>query len=172
MLMNNGFNTEKMNNIKNLVDSGNLNEAISQISPEMIENFSKMMNNSNNMNSSNNINSNSSNTYKNKSSQLDENITNNNANSSTNNNNANNTTSQSNSKNNFDFSSIDMNTVMKMKSVMDNMNSKNDPRSNLLNSLKPYLRDTKKEKIDQYVNLLYFSKVAEMFNNSNNNKGD
>ena len=31
-----------MNNIKNMVDSGNINGAISQISPEMIQNFSKM----------------------------------------------------------------------------------------------------------------------------------
>ena len=143
MLMNNGFDTEKMNNIKNLVDSGNINEAISQISPEMIENFSKMMNSSNSKSSKD------TSTY----------------NKNTNDNN------QKNASNNADFSNIDMNTILKMKSVMENMNNKNDPRSNLLNSIKPYLRDTKKEKLDQYVNLLYFSKIAEMFNN-NNKKDD
>ena len=50
-------------------------------------------------------------------------------------------------------------------------NSKNDPRANLLNSLKPYLRDEKKGKIDQYMNLLNVSKIAEIMkdNNKENN---
>ena len=34
-----------MNNIKNLVDNGNLSEAISNISPDMIQNFSKILQN-------------------------------------------------------------------------------------------------------------------------------
>ena len=168
--INNGFDQNKMKNIKNLVDSGNINEAISQISPEMIENFSKIMNNNQSSNNTNNFNNsknsnnsngmNNSNTYKNTYNPNNNNPNNNNSNSS------------NNSENNgFDFNNIDMNTILKMKSIMDNMNNKNDPRSNLLNSLKPYLRDTKKEKLDQYVNLLYFSKVAEMLNN-NNKKDD
>ena len=65
---------------------------------------------------------------------------------------------------------IDMNTIMKMKSIMENMGNKNDPRANLLYSLKPYLRDSKKEKLDQYVNLLNVSKIADLMNNSNDNK--
>ena len=163
---NNNFDQNKMNDIKKLVDSGNINEAISKISPEMIENFSKMMNNSQN-NSNSNV-SNGSNTYNPASYNPNKN-NNNSSNNDTKNNFGNNT---NNSNNNFDFGNIDMNTIIKMKSVMENMNNKNDPRSNLLNSLKPYLRDNKKEKIDQYVNLLYFSKVAEMFNNTNNKKDD
>ena len=69
--------------------------------------------------------------------------------------------------NNFN---IDMNTIMKMKSIMDNMNNKNDPRANLLYSLKPYLRDSKKSKLDQYVNLLNISKIAEAMNKNNDDK--
>ena len=69
--------------------------------------------------------------------------------------------------NNFDFSNIDMNTIMKIKSVMEQMNNNNDPRSNLLQSLKPYLRDSKKEKLDQYANLINIAKVAELFKNDN-----
>ena len=42
--MDNNINPEIMNNIKNMVDNGNISDAISQISPEMIENFSKMIN--------------------------------------------------------------------------------------------------------------------------------
>lgn len=132
------INPETMNNIKNLVDNGNISEAISHISPEMIENFSKMLNsnNSNNSSNSNNINN---------SSQAENTYNSNNSNTS-----------------NFNFNNIDMNTILKIKSAMDKMNSKNDPRSNLLYSLKPYLRQNKQEKLDQYANLLNFSKIADI----------
>ena len=43
--MNNELDENTMNNIKKMVDSGNINGAISQISPEMIQNFSKMFQN-------------------------------------------------------------------------------------------------------------------------------
>lgn len=123
--MENNINPDTMNNIKNLVDSGNISQAISQISPEMIENFSKILNSNQQNEPGNSTNSSNSNT-----------------------------TSQ-----------IDMNTILKMKSALDNMNNKNDPRSNLLYSLKPYLRQNKQQKLDQYVNLLNFSKVADMLKN-------
>lgn len=59
---------------------------------------------------------------------------------------------------------IDFETIMKMKKVMEAMNSnKNDPRANLLLSLKPYLKDSRKEKIDQYIKLFGMSKAVEMF---------
>ena len=48
---------------------------------------------------------------------------------------------------------------------MEQMNLQNDPRANLLYSLKPYLRQTKQNQLDQYVNLLNFSKIAEVFKN-------
>ncbi len=171
--MDNNFDNETMNNIKNLVDNGNISEAISKISPEMIENFSKMMNsnnnnNTNNSNNSNNTNNtNTTNTYK----TINYNQKNYNANNNSNNssNKANNNT---NNKKNFDFSQIDMNTILKMKSVMENMNNSDDPRSNLLYSLKPYLRQTKQEKLDQYVNLLNFSKVAEILKNDKKDDGN
>ncbi|MBR3002572.1 MAG: hypothetical protein IKF38_03290 [Clostridia bacterium] len=136
--MQNNLNPEMMNNIKNLVDNGNISDAISQISPEMIENFSKMMNSNNSDTSNKNSQSGSTSSFSS----------------------SNNTYSQNNSG--FDFSNIDMNTILKMKSVMENMNNKNDPRSNLLYSLKPYLRQNKQEKLDQYVNLLNFSKIADV----------
>ena len=100
-----------------------LNNILSQVSPEMINNLGNMMNSNNqsNQNSSQNGNLN-----------------------------------------------LDMNTIMKMKSIMENMNNKNDPRANLLYSLKPYLRDSKKDKLDQYVNLLNVSKIADLMNTNNN----
>lgn len=63
-----------------------------------------------------------------------------------------------------DTPQIDFETIMKMKKVMEAMNSnKNDPRANLLLSLKPYLKESRKEKIDQYIKLFGMSKAVEMF---------
>ncbi len=62
--------------------------------------------------------------------------------------------------------SIDLETLLKMKSIMEKMNNNNDPRSNLLLSLKPYLKDSRKEKIDQYIKLFGMSKVLEVFNST------
>ena len=128
------LNENTMNQIKNMVDNGNIADAISQISPEMIQNLSQMLGNKENEkpNNPNPINSNI------------------NSNNSSSNNNG------------FDFSNLDMNMVMKISSAMNKMNNKNDPRANLLQSLKPYLRDSKKEKLDQYVNLLNVTKIADI----------
>ena len=64
-------------------------------------------------------------------------------------------------------SSIDFETIMKMKTIMEKMKgSPNDPRANLLLSLKPYLKESRKDKIDQYIKLFSMSKVMELFNNT------
>ena len=150
-----------MKNIKNMVDNGNISEAISNISPEMLQNFSKMLSNQTNNNQNQEENMNNSNNFKNNNNSNN----NNNFNNSSNFNSNENTT---NSNNNFDFSNIDMNTIMKMSSVLGKMNnSKDDPRANLLNSLKPYLRDTKKGKLDNYMNLLNVTKIAEIMKDTN-----
>lgn len=92
----------------------------------------------------------------------------NNASSNSSNNNFSNNNSSNTS--NFEDSSedngfnIDFNTIMKMKSIMEAMNSKkNDPRAKLLMSLKPYLKDSRKQKLDQYVQLLNMSSIFELF---------
>ena len=69
--------------------------------------------------------------------------------------------------NNFDFSNIDIDTMIKMKSVIEKMNNNSDPRKNLLQSLKPYLRDEKKSKLDQYSQLLNMTSLIELFNQTN-----
>ena len=146
-------------NVKKMVDSGNIPDDIKQ-----------MMNNLNNSNNNSNNNTNQSPSINNADlnnilNQVSPEMINNlgnilNSNSSG--------SSQGNSQpNNFN---LDMNTIMKMKSIMENMNNKNDPRANLLYSLKPYLRDSKKDKLDQYVNLLNVSKIAELMNKNNNNE--
>ena len=139
--MNNmNFDENTVNQLKDMMNKGELNDIISQIPPEMIQNFSSMMS-QNKQNSSKNT-SNSSNS---------QNVTNNN----------------SNHNGNFDFSQIDMNTILKMKSVMEKLNTSNDPRSNLLYSLKPYLREEKKGKLDQYANLLNIAKIADILKDNN-----
>ena len=70
-------------------------------------------------------------------------------------------TSQGESSNGFD---IDIGTILKMKTVMESLNSNDDPRSNLLMSLKPYLKDSRKQKVDQYSKLLGMTKMFELFN--------
>ena len=68
-------------------------------------------------------------------------------------------TDDSNSSFNFDI-----NTMLKMKSIIEAMNSqKDDPRANLLKSLKPYLKESRKEKVDQYIKIFSMEKVFEQF---------
>lgn len=119
---------QMMNNLQNSSNSNNntdINNILNQVSPDMLNNLSNMLNNNSNQSqkSSNNIN-------------------------------------------------LDMNTIMKMKNIMDNINKKDDPRANLLHSLKPYLRDSRKDKLDQYVNLLNISKIADIMNNNKENKNE
>ena len=139
------FNIDKqtMDKLSSMLNSGNLNDVLSQIPPDTLKNFSSMMNG--------NANSNEKSGYSN--------------NVETTNNTTNSTANSNNTA--FDFSKIDMNTMMKMKSVIEKMNHTADPRSNLLQSLKPYLRDEKKSKLDQYANLLNMANLIELFNQNN-----
>ena len=139
-------------NVKKMVDSGNIPDDVKQ----MMNNFQASSNNQTNSQTPdlNNI-------LNNVSPEMINNL------SSMLNSNKQNTSQNSNSGNSNNFN-LDLNTIMKMKSIMENMNSKNDPRANLLYSLKPYLRDSKKEKLDQYVNMLNVYKIAEIMNQNNN----
>ena len=135
---------QTMDKLSSMLNNGNLNDILLQIPPDTLKNFSTMMNG--NTTSGENTNNNM------KSSES--------ANTSDN-------SSNHSFNGNFDFSKIDMNTMMKMKSVMEKMNHASDPRSNLLQSLKPYLRDEKKSKLDQYANLLNMANLMELFNQNN-----
>ena len=57
---------------------------------------------------------------------------------------------------------IDIETLLKIKTIMDKMNTHDDPRSTLLQSLKPYLNENRKNKIDQYIKLMNMSKIIEI----------
>ncbi len=59
----------------------------------------------------------------------------------------------------------DIETIMKIKKIMDSMKTNsNDPSVNLLSSLKPYLREEKKTKVDQYIKILNMSKAMSTIN--------
>lgn len=76
-------------------------------------------------------------------------------------NNSNNTTSSNNETSSTP--DIDIDTMLKMKSIIDRMNTKtDDPRSKLLQSLRPYLRETRKSKLDQYMQLMNMSKIMDI----------
>ena len=140
--MDNNFNIDSntMNKLNDMMKNGDVSKLISQIPPDMLQNFSSLMNNNTNTKNDNTPNDKNDISYD---------------------------TTNNNTSNSFDFSNIDVNTIMKMKSFMEKMNNTNDPRSNLLASLKPYLRDNKKEKLDQYANLINFAKIAELLKNDN-----
>ena len=74
-------------------------------------------------------------------------------------------TSSENTSSDSSMPEFDMATIMKLKSIMDSMKSNsNDPRANLLKSLKPYLKESRKEKVDQYIQIFGMGKVFEMLN--------
>lgn len=148
-----------LNNVKNMVNTGNIPSEIQQMLNNMkssnLNNNSSQNSNFQNMDINNILNQVSPEMINNLSSMFNSSNSSNSENSS--------------NKNNFN---LDMNTILKMKSIMENMNNKNDPRANLLYSLKPYLRDSKKNKVDQYVNMLNISKIADLMNKPNNDKKD
>ena len=62
---------------------------------------------------------------------------------------------------NSDFS-LDIDTILKIKDVMSKINqNQNCPRNVLLHSLKPYLENDKKEKLEQYIKIANLLSVME-----------
>lgn len=76
----------------------------------------------------------------------------------------------SDSSSNSSIPNIDFDTILKFKSAFDKMNSKDDPRSKLLLALKPYLKETRQEKVEQYIQLFNMSKIIDVF--GHNSGGD
>ncbi len=133
-----------------------LNENMS----DMINNFSKMMNNQDMPENVRNILNNMNNNF---------NKNNNFTNKSTMDNNSNNFGENDNNFNssntNNPFGNIDMETILKMQQIMNSLNdNQNDSRTNLLMSLKPYLKDRRKKKVDQYIQLMKMGKIFEIMN--------
>lgn len=125
---------------------------------EIIQKLSSMLNNSSNQESNNNNNENDD--VSSHSNNIDEDTIQNILNNLNFNNQS--SSNSTGNENNFNF---DINTMLKMKTVMDKINSnKNDPRSNLLLSLKPYLNNNRQKKLDQYMQFLNVSQIIDAFN--------
>jgi hypothetical protein len=61
-------------------------------------------------------------------------------------------------------SGFDINTIMKIQKILSSM-SKDDPRKNLLISLKPFLRKSRQEKINEYLTYLSIGNALGIFDN-------
>lgn len=63
---------------------------------------------------------------------------------------------------------LDFETIIKLKTVMEKMNSSNNStRNKLLMSLKPYLRESRKDKLDTCIKLANMSSLIELFKTNN-----
>ena len=71
---------------------------------------------------------------------------------------------ENNSNNNsgFNLDSIDPNTILRIKKIMNTI-GKDDPQKNLLLSLKPFLRKSRQDKIGEYMSMLTIAKAIEIF---------
>ena len=67
----------------------------------------------------------------------------------------------------FDF---DLDTIIKFKKIFNQINSSNSPRNNLLYSLKPFLREEKQQKLDQYIKIANLLGVLEIINQNDSRK--
>ena len=127
---------------------------------DMVNQFSDMINNNGHSNNANNK-TNSNNTNNFDFSKISPEMLNNFANMFNN--------SSTDSKANA-TSNIDMNTILKMKTIIEKMNAKDNPSSNLLLSLKPYLKESRKSKVDQYATLLKMGNLMDIFGNMGGGK--
>lgn len=67
----------------------------------------------------------------------------------------------------FDF---DLDTILKFKNIFGQINNNNNPRNALLKSLKPFLRDNRKEKLDQYMKIANVLGVLAILNENSGDK--
>ena len=137
----------------------------------IINNFKNMLNNTDNSDKSNNSDVKNDSQNLNITPEMIGNLANilksNSQDNSSANSSSSNANSSSNSENNNSSfaSNIDFETILKIKTIMETLNKKDDPRSNLLYSLKPYLRESKQKKLDQYVNLFKITQISNLFKN-------
>ena len=65
---------------------------------------------------------------------------------------------------------IDLDTILKIKNIMEKLNSsKSNSGSNLLLALKPFLRESRQSKVDNYIQLLKILPLLESLKNSDSN---
>lgn len=84
------------------------------------------------------------------------------------------TEQQTNTENNnadpsFDFSNIDINTILKMQGLFSKFN-KNSPKKNLLYSLKPFLNEDRQSKLGEYITILSIMDALDIFGKKGSDK--
>lgn len=161
------MDSDFMSNLSNMLNNGKIPDNLKNV-VNNLKNNNTSDDKANNFNTDNNANAEST---SNSSNSIDpemlKNIMNmfNNSGSSNSNNPDSNTSSDENNSN------FDINTLLKLKSVFDKVNSsKSDPRSNLLLSLKPYLKESRKSKVEQYIQLFNMTKFMDVFNQNGGEK--
>lgn len=80
-------------------------------------------------------------------------------------------TNTNSSNNSSSTDNIDINTILKMQQIIKAMNSeKSNSSVNLLRSLKPYLKQSRQDKVEQYIQLFNMEKVIELMNHTGGDK--
>ncbi len=64
--------------------------------------------------------------------------------------------------NSFNFGDIDPNTIFKIQRLISNF-TKNDPKKDLLRSLKPFLRKSRQDKFGEYMTILSLIDAIDIF---------
>lgn len=65
---------------------------------------------------------------------------------------------------NSNDSTIDIETILKIKEIISKINkNQNSPRNNLLHALKPYLENDKQEKLEKYIKIANLLSILEDF---------
>ena len=67
----------------------------------------------------------------------------------------------------FDF---DIDTILKFKNIYKRINSKNSSRNQFFRSLKPFLRESRKEKLEEYIKISNLLGVINLMNEINSDK--
>ncbi len=63
-------------------------------------------------------------------------------------------------QNKTDFDTTDM--VRKIRTVLDRVNTRTDPRVNLLTAIRPYMNTTRQKKLDNCIKILQVSTLARL----------
>ncbi len=66
----------------------------------------------------------------------------------------------------FDFD-FDLDTLIKLKNIFQKINDNNNPRNRLLYSLKPFLKDSRKQKLDEYIKIANILVIMNVINDMN-----
>lgn len=163
MIQNNQIPDDIKSLINNIQNSNNNVEKT--YSNPNIQNQNAMRNNNNLFNNMNNCNNQKTNSNVNSYSNANANSYSNtsaNSYSNTNSNFSSNSNVNINKNSDSAMPNIDVETLMKIQNIMAKMkNSGDDDMSKLLLSLKPYLRDGRKEKVDEYIKLIKMGKITQ-----------